>query len=122
MLPAVSASGRAAISIWANVYKKRSVVESVSDTIRNGTHAGKNEELDAEQQNQSLPFRILVSAKNRKVVRCKHENTKQDLVWNLDEDVGDEKSRPAVGFAWALSNLVHGALGYEARHDLLDEG
>ena len=44
------------------------------------------------------------------------------MVWDLDDDVGDQERGPAIGLAGAFTDFVQGALDDEAGHDLLDQG
>jgi len=79
--------------------------------------AGVDEELDHVQQYDTLTCRGL-NAFNGVVVRAEDEETENDLVGDLDDDVGDDEGFPTVGFAWAFADLVQGALCDEQGHDL----
>ena len=83
--------------------------------------ACEDEELDEEQQDQSLPLRCLMSSEDGKVVRRVHQHSEQDLPRYLDNDVGDDEGGPAVGFAGPFPHFVEGALLDDPRLDLLHE-
>ena len=68
-----------------------------------------------------MPIRRLVPSKDWIVIRGEDSDAHEDLVWYLDEDVGDEERRPAIGFARTFADLVQISLSDEARHDLLDQ-
>ena len=51
----------------------------------------------------------------------KREDTRDDLVGDFDDDVGNEECLPAVGFAGSLADLVERALADEKRHDLVNQ-
>ena len=52
----------------------------------------------------------------------KREDTRDDLVGDFDDDVGNEECLPAVGFAGSLADLIERALANEKRHNLVNQG
>lgn len=71
---------------------------------------GVDEELDDEEKNKTLALRILDSD-NGVVEAGKDEDTSDDLVWDLDDNVGDDESLPGVRFAGTLADFVERSLG-----------
>lgn len=61
-------------------------------------------------------------SENRIEVRREDHDTEQDLIRDLDRDVGNQESLPAVSFGWALADFIEISLKHEAREDLLYEG
>jgi hypothetical protein len=55
--------------------------------------AAVDEQLDDEKQDQNLAFRRLDPV-DSVVVTCPRKNTRENLVWNLDDDISDDESSP----------------------------
>jgi len=79
--------------------------------------AGVDEELNEEEQDQSLLQRSL-NTLDSVVVRAKDEDSQDDVVRNFNHDVGQDEGFPRVGFAGTFSDFVQRALVDEERHDL----
>lgn len=77
--------------------------------------------LDRVQQEQTLAFGGLVGAEDGEVETRPDDDRDEDLVGDLDEDVGEEEGFPGVGFGGPFAHFVQGALEDEAGHDLLND-
>jgi hypothetical protein len=62
--------------------------------------------LYAEEQDEHLTDRALVSAYDGVVEADPNEDAGDNLVGYLDDDVGDEEGFPGVGFARTFADLV----------------
>lgn len=51
-----------------------------------------------------------------------HQDTDEDLIGDLNEDVGKKKGRPTIGFRRSFTHFVEVSLEHEAGHDLLKHG
>ena len=60
----------------------------------------KDEELHQQQQNETLALRVgnTATSVDRVEVRCENHDAEQDLVRDLDDDIGYQERFPAVGF------------------------
>ena len=65
-----------------------------------------DEELDTEKKHQTLTLGRLVVAEGGIVVGCPNQDTKEDLPWDLNEDICDKESLPGIGFGRALAYFV----------------
>jgi hypothetical protein len=74
--------------------------------------AGIDEQLNDEEEYEPLPDRCL-NANNGVVETRPDENTSDDLVRDLDNDVGDDECFPRVRLAWSFSDLIECPLGQE---------
>lgn len=83
-----------------------------------GEGGGEYEELNGEQEHETLAFRRLVGAEDGEIPGCPDKNAEHDLVGDFDGDVGNEERNPGVGFGWSFMNFVERSLGDETRHDL----
>jgi hypothetical protein len=79
--------------------------------------AGVDEEFDQEEQNHTLSQRGLNSLDSI-VVRTEDQNSQDDIVRDLNNDVGQDEGLPGVCFARSFTNLVKRTLVDEERHNL----
>jgi hypothetical protein len=79
--------------------------------------AGVDEKFDQEEQNHTLSQRRLDSL-NSVVVRTEDQNSQDNVVRDLDNDIGQDKGLPGVRFAWSFTDFVERALVDEKRHNL----
>ena len=64
-----------------------------------------DEEDNAKEKHQNLPFGILNP--DDRIVECgEDQDAGEDLVWPLDDDVGEKEGLPAVSFARPFSDFV----------------
>lgn len=81
--------------------------------------AGVYEQLDDEEQDEALAGRCLACADNGIVKARICEYAREDLIGNLDDDIGDEERLPGIRLGRALTNFVERSLGDEEGLDLL---
>jgi hypothetical protein len=79
--------------------------------------AGVDEELDQEEQNHTLSQRGLDTLDSI-VVRAEDQNGQDNVVRDLNNDVGKNEGLPGVCFAGSLANFVKRTLVDEERHNL----
>lgn len=82
-----------------------------------GEGARVDEKLDDEKQDEALAGGVL-DADNGVVEAGEGEDAREDLVGDLDDDVGDQEGLPRVDLAGALTDFVERALRDEQGLDL----
>lgn len=76
--------------------------------------------MNDEEQNENLSVGAL-DAYDGVVEAAPDKNARDDLVWDLDDDVGDDKGLPRVCLAWPFSDFVERPLSDEVWDNLTQQ-
>ena len=73
--------------------------------------------MDDEKKHHALLIARLVCSVNREVVACPHDDTKNDLIRDFDDDIGNEERSPRIGLGGPFANFIQRSLLDKTRHD-----